>query len=396
VADDVDILIVGGGIIGAVLMQALKPLGYRVCLVDEQASPRDHERFDARSLALSPASIAILDALSVWSSLKAHATAIDHIHVSEQGAFGQARLTRQSTHSLGMVIEMMMLNQTLDDLLCSSMRLMPATLTTFDPESNRATIKTQQGDVVLTPRLVVGADGAMSFLRQCCHLDARVKSYQQHALVANIGLARAHQNTAYERFMSDGLMAMLPMGAERMSLIWVQSPEKTQYLMALDDDAFLHALQASFGYRLGRLVKVGQRAVYPLSQTIMSKQTMQSVVFIGNAAHTLHPIAGQGFNLGLRDVAMLMQCIARDGLGQDMLEKYAKARQQDEASMVQFTDGLLGLFASPLLSVRVARRLGLTMMDNSPLLKKMITRYASGYGGVVPDLVCGIPILSHE
>ncbi len=390
---DVDVLIVGGGVIGAALMRALEPLGYRVLLVDDRPIRVGHvSDFDARSLALSPASIEILTRLSVWPLLQAQATHIEAIHVSEQGGFGQARLLGDKQHPLGAVVEMEVLRSAFESLLNPKQRLAPAKLTALDATSGQATITTTAGELRLNARLVVGADGADSSLRQWCHLSAQRKDYQQQAIVANIGLMRSHQQWAYERFTPSGPLALLPMTDLRASLVWVHEPAEATRLMSVSDEAFLSALQRAFGYRLGRFVKAGQRVAYPLRQVIMPELVAGSVVFIGNAAHTLHPVAGQGFNLGLRDVATLVQCIAHTGLGADTLHTYQQLRRADQAIITQFTDGLITLFSSRLPGVAFARQLGLLAMDNSGALKKIISRYAGGLGGVVPDLVCGIPL----
>jgi 2-octaprenyl-6-methoxyphenol hydroxylase len=391
--EDVDILIVGGGIIGAALLRALEPLGYRVLLVDDKAPFVNHSRnFDARSLALSPASITILDTLSVWPLIQANAMPIEAIHVSERGAFGRVLLTGDKQQPLGAVVEMDVLRAALETVLDPRQRIAPASLTAFDVARGEATVSTSTGVRRIAARLVIGADGADSSLRQWCHLAAQKKEYQQLAIVANIGLARPHLNWAYERFTSSGPLALLPMSGNRASLVWALEPEVARQLMAMSDEAFLKALQRVFGYRLGRFVKTGQRVIYPLRQVVMPQQVAGSVVFIGNAAHTLHPVAGQGFNLGLRDVATLVQCLAKTGLNEAVLGMYQRLRRDDHAQIIRFTDGLISLFTSRLPGVACARRLGLMAVDNSMGLKKIIARYASGYGGVVPDMVCGIPL----
>ena len=390
---DVDVLIVGGGIIGAALMRALEPLGYRVLLVEDRPIRGGHvSDFDGRSLALSPASIEILTRISVWPLVHAQATYIEGIHISEQGGFGQARLRGDKEHPLGAVVEMEVLRRSLESLLNPKQRLAPAKLTALDAARGQATIATAAGELILNARLVVGADGADSLLRQWCHLGAQRKDYQQQAIVSNIGLMRSHQQWAYERFTPSGPLALLPMTGSRASLVWVREPAEAARLMSLSDEAFLSALQRAFGYRLGRFVKAGQRVAYPLRQVIMPEQVVGSVVFMGNAAHTLHPVAGQGFNLGLRDVATLVQCIAHTGLGPDTLHTYQHLRRADQAIITQFTDGLITLFSSRWPGVAFARQLGLLAMDNSGALKNIISRYAGGFGGVVPDLVCGIPL----
>ena len=390
---DVDLLIVGGGLIGAMLMRALAPTGIRCLLVDTKSlADRADVDFDARSLALSEASVRILKMLNVWSKLVENAASIDSIHVSEQRRFGSAELHRQSDESLGYVVEIHHINEALSRLINKDQILAPSTLVAFDEESKIATVKTQSSLINIRARLIVAADGSDSSMRRLCNLDCHVKDYKQLALVTNIGIASPHQNIAYERFTPSGPLALLPMSNSRVSLVWSLPPNEATQLQNAAEEDFLRKLHEAFGYRLGRFVKVGRRVVYPLRQVTMPNQIKGSVAFIGNAAHTLHPVAGQGFNLGLRDVAMMAQCIIQYGLGHDTLMHYQKARLYDQTAITKFTDSLIGLFSSRLPGVSLARSLGLVALDNNSLLKKTLARYARGFAGVTPDLVCGIPI----
>jgi len=390
---DVDVLIVGGGFIGAILMLSLAATGIRCLLVDNQAlSDRIADDFDARSLALSAASVRILRMLAIWPLLERYATAIHTIHVSEQHRFGHARLQSHADEALGHVVEAQHLNHVLASLIDVDSLLAPATLTAFDPDQCMATITTLSSETTVKARLVVAADGADSCMRQFCQLASHIKAYNQHALVANIGLARHHRHIAYERFTASGPLAMLPMMDARASLVWSLRPDDAQHMMHASEHEFLSQLQSTFGYRLGRLVKVGRRTVYPLRQVTMPKLVAGSVIFIGNAAHTLHPVAGQGFNLGLRDVAMLAQCITQYGLNETMLHHYQQSRQHDQTTITRLTDGLVELFTQQRWGLGIARGAGLIALDNSMVLKQILVRYARGFGGIIPDLVCGIPL----
>ena len=393
----VDILIVGGGLTGATLMLALADLGYSTLLVE--AKPflnRVRADFDARSLALSPASVCILKMLKIWPLLEEHATAINKIHVSEQRGFGSTRLHGDEMNPLGYVVEMQYINRALHQLLDASQMITPAELVALDYDKGRATIRTANTSLVVKAQLIVAADGTDSSLRQLCGLPTTIKEYDQHAIVTNIGLARPHQQEAYERFTLAGPLALLPMKGLRASLVWAMSPSDAERLMASSESEFLKALQYAFGYRLGRFVKAGRRVLYPLRQVIMTQQTKGLVVFVGNAAHTLHPVAGQGFNLGLRDVAALAQCIAGEGLSPAMLPLYEQIRHHDQAAISRFTDGLIEIFTSRVPGLGIARATGLIALDNSSLLKNILSRYARGFAGVTPDLVCGIPLRLGE
>ncbi len=384
--EDVDVLIIGGGVVGNVLMRAL-PTSLRVLLVDDKPISLMKDAFDARSIALSQSSIQILKMLEIWPLLEKKYAPIEGVHVSEKGRFGHARLSRAG-EALGAVVEMSVLS-----VYCAgepASVLGPANLVHYDSETRCATVKTPTQERVIRANIIVGADGAHSFLRTCCQLPLVEKDYHQQALVANIGLQRPHQQWAYERFTEHGPLAMLPMTDSRAALIWVNSPERTALLNQLSDEAFLKSLQAAFGYRLGRFLKVGKRSLYPLFQKVMPNKVQGTAVFIGNAAHTLHPIAGQGLNLGLRDAAMLAQCIKQYGPTKEALVNYEDSRKADEQVITISTDNLIRLFGAKIPGLSMARGLGLLMLDNSSLLKQIVSRYASGYGGVVPDLVCGI------
>ena len=397
VEQDVDVLIIGGGLIGATLMLALAHVGFSTLLVEAKPfSNRVRPDFDARSLALSPASVHILKMLKIWPLIEDCATPIHTIHVSEQGGFGTTCLQGEAMDPLGYVVEMQHINRALHGLLDESSMITPAELVALDQVNSRATIRSEKGDLTLHARLIVAADGADSLVRHLCGLTANIMDYNQHAIVTNIGLARPHAQVAYERFTASGPLALLPMKGLRASLVWALKPMDAERLMASNESDFLKALQRAFGYRLGRFVKAGHRVLYPLRQVIMTQQAVGSIVFVGNAAHTLHPVAGQGFNLGLRDVAMLAQCIASNGLSAEMLQDYLKARRHDQTAIIHFTNGLIELFTSRLPGSAIARNTGLIALDHIPGLKTLLARYARGFAGVTPDLVCGIPLCLGE
>jgi 2-octaprenyl-6-methoxyphenol hydroxylase len=393
VDESVDILIIGGGLTGATLMLALDALGYKCLLVERRAfEEKINADFDARSLALSPASAHILSMLGIWPLLQDYLTPIQSIHVSDQHRFGSSLLQAQPDQALGHIIEMQHINQSILQLLAKEHLLAPATLVDLNINAREALLETSKGRCLIKAKLIVAADGAESSVRRLCDLPVKKKEYKQEAIVANIGLTKPHRYQAFERFTPEGPLALLPMPGNKMSLVWAMTPEKAQQRMALDDTQFLHSLQEAFGYRLGRFVKIGRRYSYPLQQLLMKPQGQWPVVFIGNAAHTLHPVAGQGFNLGLRDVAALAQAIAEYGLTAEMLDFYVKIREQDQKNIIGLTNSLVSLFTSSLPGMAMLRDLGLLVLDNSPFLKKCFSRYAQGYSGIIPDLVCQIPL----
>lgn len=393
----IDILIVGGGLTGATLMLALADSGYSTMLVETHAySERSKADFDARTLALSPSTARILTQLKLWPLLEKSVTPIEMIHVSQQSCFGQARLRAKVENPLGYVVEMHEINRALHQLLPMESIKAPAHLIALDDTHHLATIECNGKNELWRAKLIIAADGLNSSVRQLSEMSVNVKEYSQQALVANIGLTRFHGNVAYERFTAFGPMALLPMSQHRSSLVWALPPDEATRLQALGDPMFLKALQQAFGYKLGRFVKVGKRHIYPLRQAIMPQQTAWPLVFVGNAAHNLHPVAGQGFNLGLRDVAALAQCIIQYGLKPSMLEHYQSMRRYDQAVISGFTDGLVEVFTSRFPGVKLARSMGLIAMDNLSFLQKILTRHAGGFSGVLPDLVCGIALTPKE
>jgi 2-octaprenyl-6-methoxyphenol hydroxylase len=392
---DIDILIVGGGLVGASLMLALAHTPYRVRIVDTAPiSPELKPDFDARSLALSPASVRILEQLNVWPLLAPHACAIERIHVSEQYRFGTATLDGDAASKLGYVVELQHIRHALHQCLPLAHVLAPAQWMSYDKRRHMATILHENKPLKIKAKLIVAADGTDSSVRQSCEISPVIKDYHQHAIVANIGLARTHHHIAYERFTSTGPLALLPMNEHRAAMIWALPPNEAQQVLALNDAEFLNRLQQAFGYRLGRFKTVGRRVAYPLKQVTMPQQVNGSIVFVGNAAHTLHPVAGQGFNLGLRDVAMLAQCIIEHGIDAAMLSTYTALRAADQTSITRFTDSLIQIFTSQFPGMSCARRMGLIAFDQIPALKNMLARYARGFAGITPDLACNIPLQS--
>ncbi|MFO8638137.1 2-octaprenyl-6-methoxyphenyl hydroxylase [Legionella pneumophila serogroup 1] len=394
---ETDILIIGGGLTGASLSLALQGLGFSVTLVESRPySDKVNPDFDARSLALSPASQRILAMLGVWEILKEYTTPIHMIHVSDQHRFGVSRLQGETNSPLGYVVEMQYINRALSILINKEHLLAPAVLKSIDFNNSTATVAHGDDMISIRAQLIVAADGTESMTRHLCNLPVKIKDYTQDAIVANVGLIKPHGNRAFERFTPNGPLALLPMMNDKMSLVWASKPEEAKRLAMLNDGDFLRELQTAFGYRLGRFGKVGKRYSYPLKQVLMPQQTKWPVVFVGNAAHTLHPVAGQGFNLGLRDIAALAQCISQKGLNPQMLEHYLKLRAHDQQMITWLTDGLIHLFTSRLPGMGVARNLGLLALDNIPALKNLLARYARGFGGITPDLVCEIALSAGE
>lgn len=402
-SQDFDIVIAGGGMVGASLAVALAALPLRT-LVVEATPPSDAAQpsYDDRATAISESSRRILEGIGCWSALADHVAPMRTIHVSERGAFGATRLAArdQGLASFGHVVE----NRALGAALWERVRSAPG-LTAWAParavgltqDEERVRVSVARGNadpLEVHARLLVAADGARSPTREMAGIGHDVRDYGQVAVIANVTPATDHAGAAFERFTPSGPLAVLPLTRGRVTVVWTQSPEQAAATMALDDADFLAGLQAAFGYRLGALRKAGRRACYSLSLVQARAWHAGRVVLAGNAAHGIHPVAGQGFNLGLRDVAALAELVARQGAGGDpgaaaLREEYAEWREADRVRTVRDTDGLVQLFASEFAPLRAGRRLGLVGLDLFPPARAALARRGMGLAGRLPRLALG-------
>jgi len=402
-----DLAICGGGMVGATLALALAPLPLATILI-EAAPPGTTEppSFDERTTALSNGSVRTYRALGLWRALEREATAIRRIHVSEQGRFGVARIdaAEQGLDALGYVISNRAIGAALWPAVERAERLRiiaPArvTGTSLEGPVRRIVLDTAGGAMQVDARLVIAADGARSALRAQAGIAADRWDYGQTAIVATLTTQRFHDHIAYERFTPEGPLAMLPLADGRCGLVWTRESAEAARLIALPDDAFLSELTAAFGTRLGRLLRVGHRDAYDLALTQAERHTAPRLAIVGNAAQGLHPIAGQGFNLGLRDAASLAEVLADaiaaagDDPGADaVLDAYAAWRAEDRRRIVGFTDGLVRIFGTPLGIVRNLRGLALVAFDVLPPAKSALARLSVGAAGRIPRLARGVPL----
>jgi 2-octaprenyl-6-methoxyphenol hydroxylase len=390
--------------VGATLAVALAPLKLKVALIE--AIPHNaasQPSFDERTTALSNGSRKILETIGVWPALSALATPIRKIHVSDQGRFGFARIdaAEQGLAAMGYVVPNRALGSALWARLeeRAGLRLFcPAQVSKVTVDDRAATLEIVEGEAGarIDARLLVAADGVQSVVRSALGVDAQVRDYEQTAVITTVLPQRFHDNVAYERFTPSGPLALLPLDGGRCTLVMTLAKDAARAALAWSDEEFLAELQRRFGFRLGRFLKVGRRVPYPLSLSQSVHTSAQRCVIIGNAAQGLHPVAGMGFNLGLRDVASLAELIAEHpgsdpGTG-GLLAEYDAWRAADRGGVIAFTDGLVRLFSNPLSSVRRLRNLGLLAFDLLPPAKSALSRLSTGGGGRIPKLARGVAL----
>jgi 2-octaprenyl-6-methoxyphenol hydroxylase len=393
-----DVAIAGGGMVGLSLAAALAELPLEVAVIEPVAPDADEQpSFDARTTALSSGSRRVLEGIGAWPALAARATPIRRIHVSERGRFGTAILDagEQGLAALGYTIENRLLGRALRERVggCSRVRLLPARVAAIATGADTVRLATDAGGTVET-RLVVAADGAQSAVRAGLGIGASAADYGQQAVIAHVDTTRFHGYTAYERFTAAGPLAVLPIVEGRSAVVWTLASEEARRVLALDDAAFLAGLQQAFGLRLGRFTRVGRRQAYPLALTTADRIVAPRAAVLGNAAQSLHPVAGQGFNLALRDVAMLAELLAGGGDpgAPELLARYAEWRAPDREAVVRFTDSLVRGFGLPLGPLGRVRGQGLVLFDLLRPVKREFARRTMGLAGRQPRLVRGIPL----
>ncbi len=409
VATDYDVAIVGGGMVGASFALALRSTRLRVLLIESIAPDSAHQpSFDERTTALGNGSRQVFESLGVWSDMAGESAAIRSIHVSDAGRFGVARLDakEQGVDAFGYVVP----NRVIGRVLWQALRASPNITLAMPAALEHARLHDDGVDLELRvagqPRQVraavaVAADGAGSALRACAGIGAGVEDYEQVAIVVNAATEKPNIGEAFERFTPSGPLAVLPLGSGSgggYAVIWAVRPQRAAELMALDDAAFAAELLASFGWRAGRWTRIGNRNTYPLSLSRAHETVAGRVVLIGNAAQALHPVAGQGFNLGLRDAATLAEMLASLGDATDspdiagLLGRFAAWREEDRRGVTRFTDGLVKLFGSERASLGLVRNFGLLLFDLSPAAKRALSRVSWGFAGRMPRLARGLPL----
>lgn len=398
-----DVIVIGGGMVGASLACALagqrdkKIAVVEAIAFDDSAQPS----FDDRSIALSYGSTRIWQAMGLWQQLKPQIEAINSIHVSDRGHLGATRLHHheEQVEALGYVAE----NRVIGRVLMETVRrldqvdwLCPAHIEQLQQFDDHVQVGIRIGDQAktLTCKLLVAADGATSRARELAGLDIDRHDYGQTAVIANVQTEYAHDNVAYERFTDSGPLAFLPMTQGRCSVVWTLNNEDVASVMAMNDEDFIAGLQQRFGFRLGYILKTGQRQAYPLAYVEAQQLKKGRVVIIGNAAHALHPVSGQGYNLALRDVAELAELIAsHDDPGHGLLlNEYHARRRKDMLRVYRITDSLVKIFSNNFAPLAHARAAGLIVMDLCPPLRHLMAKQSMGLLGRMNKMMRGIPL----
>jgi 2-octaprenyl-6-methoxyphenol hydroxylase len=393
-----DIAIIGGGLVGASLAVALAPLNLRIVLVEAATPPASAPSWDERCIALNAASQQIVAGLGLWDALAPSVAPITSTHISERGRFGVARFSAEQAGlpALGYNVPMRAIGAVFADAAASTalQTLAPAKLRSLQPATDcvHLSIDAESGAIELRAQLVIAADGARSTVRGLLGIGAESRDYQQSAIVTAVRPQRAHRGVAYERFLPSGPLAVLPKPDDAQghacSLVWTVATEQCAAYLAMSDADFLAAAEAAFGERLGRFHALGRRGAYPLERVLSERLSAPRVLFLGNAAQSLHPVAAQGFNLGLRDVATLADVLAEPGDrgAAERLARYQAQRESDRARVAGFTDTLVRVFSNAVPGLRSLRHLGLLALDLTPPLKQAVLQQNLGYGSAVPQL----------
>ncbi len=399
-----DIAIVGGGLAGASLAVALAPLGYDIKVIEAVAyKAAEQPSYDDRTLALSHSSCRILSGIGLWESLQADATAIRKIYIRELARPGEVVLdsAELGLAAFGHVVEARRFGVAVTRLLAQKGNIelvSPASVKDIElgGSTNKLRLETNTGTEQLEARLVVAADGANSFIRNHLHIPTQRRDYGQTAIICNITPEIAHDGRAFECLTETGPFAVLPHTGIRCGLVWSVATGSAKDILELDDESFLTQAQGRFGTQLGALLKVGKRTAYPLKLVRASEDIRERLVILGNAAHAIHPIGAQGFNLALRDAAVLAEVLADDDQGDPgetgLLHTYSAWRQQDQRGTIATSDGMTRLFsnASPFLAG--LRTTGLLAHAIWPSLRRYSAIKAMGYRGRVPRLALGEPL----
>ncbi|KPN19722.1 2-octaprenyl-6-methoxyphenyl hydroxylase [Xanthomonas sp. Mitacek01] len=396
---DTQVLIVGGGLVGASLAIALDRVGVETALVEATPAGAMPPVFDERNLSFAEATVNALTALGLLQKLRAPTGPIREIHVSRAGDFGRVKLAARDygREAFGQVVVARDFGEALEARLAELPRLVrhrPARFVGFDGiENGRRVVRLSgpDGEYRVRAQLVVGADGIDSAVRQALGIAVESHDYGQTLFIARLRTSRAPDGRAFERLTDTGPTALLPRGDRHYGLVHGVAAADTYAVAALDDAAFLARVQAAFGWRAGRFVDVGPRSRHAARRVVAQRCIDTRAVLVGNAAQSLHPIGAQGFNLGLRDALTLAECVAGadDAGAPALLERHVARRRDDRTRTLAFSDGLARITSNPGALMRPLRSLGLLAIDRDSALQAMLAGGAMGYRGDVPALCRG-------
>ncbi|MDG0995574.1 MAG: UbiH/UbiF/VisC/COQ6 family ubiquinone biosynthesis hydroxylase [Gammaproteobacteria bacterium] len=385
-----DVVIVGGGLIGMALAAGLAKSPLSILLLEQNTVAAIAANIlDLRTTGLARSSATIFQQMGLWEKIEPLVTAIEKLDISEQGGYGSARIDAREFEMapVGYMAPNLDLIKVLSDHVQGLQNVSiqtPASLVALEKNAQGYLLQCQAAETELQvqAKLVVGADGARSKLRSLLGIESQHKEYGQSAIISNVQPEKEHQNCAYERFTEHGPLAILPIQEQHCALIWTHSSEQAAAHMALDDDAFLEALEQAFGRRLGRLKAVGKRVSYPLSMTHANTLTAPAAVLVGNAAQSVHPVAAQGFNLGLRDAQSLLVLLQKQNYQleqlDELLKTYADSRVADREHVIKLTDGLTRMFATQFPAARALRGIGLRVLGALAPLQRVLLNRNSG------------------
>ena len=394
---DYDLIIVGGGLAGNCLALKLANSPLKIAIIEANTKEQLQSAPSGdRALALAAGTVQMLEALNAWQGISHAATAIKHIHISDRGHFGKTRLSaeKEQVDALGYVITARELETHISQLVDQAGIdvISPARVVGLMSGDNQIHVSLKRGNenLNLSAKLLVGADGGYSSVRQLLDIAQQSVDYGQTAIVTTVNLTVPHNNTAFERFTSSGPLALLPLNKNQSSVVWTRTTEDAEALMLGNEADFLAELQNCFGFKLGAFSLAAPRRAFPLSLIRAEKMLADRAVIIGNAVHQLHPVAGQGFNLGLRDVVSLADnLITQTELNADIGDKaflnaYAKSRNSDHDKTIGFTDTVVKVFSNEWLALALFRNIGLTLLDHIPSVKHLLTRHAMGLADMSP------------
>ncbi len=406
-----DLIIIGGGLVGASLCLALNHLPLRIAMIETKAIQSSPPALaDARSIALSYGTFKILSNLGLQQDLLSNSTPIVKIHVSDQGHFGSTLFSAPQLQvpAFGYVIAFDAINQILIKqlLACKNVTLFsPALISeTIKTQDNQWQINIKQDEKIISikSKLIIAADGNNSSIRQQQQIHIIEKDYPHSAILTKIVLKHPHSNTAYERFTRDGALALLPLNEMNCSIVWSLPHTKADQLMSVSAENFLHNLQLAFGQKLGKFTEVGTRHKLPLKMIVAKQQIKSGILLLGNAAQSLHPIAAQGFNLALKHVAYLADVISKayhDNLNLDdayLIEHYHNKIKKDRQQIIHFTHYLTKIFGNNFYPLKSLRDSGLLLLDLLPFTKKIFAQKCMGISGKLPRILRDLPLAITE